>query len=101
VLARAQIVEILDRTALHFVASALHGSGDAAARGDETRDASNLRWLHRNYDGTPVVVLDDLVSGSRLADSALHRCWRVILCEPRTGLLAAHWPAIERAMMQP
>ncbi|HRD95738.1 MAG TPA: HAD domain-containing protein [Rubrivivax sp.] len=89
VLDREQLAQLLRATGLSLVADALHSQHWAAPQADsESRHRAVERWLYAHYDGGPIAVLDDSLSGTGLRGSALDLAGGVVLCEPSRGLTA-------------
>jgi len=98
---KAAMVEVFNLTGLERVAVALHPHWDAPQNRFETRLSAVERWLKANHEGEPFAVLDDIESGTGLANSTLERDGRVVLCEPGKGLHAGLLPALEAALRKP
>ena len=86
------------RTGLAPVADALHEAWEAPQRLGATRLQAIEQWLNARYQGEPLVVLDDVLSGTGLRGSRLDKAGCVVLCEEGVGLHAGHRPAIDRAL---
>lgn len=86
------------RTGLGAVAESLHAAWEAPQDRGLTRRQAIEKWLHANYVGQSLVVLDDELSGTGLRGSALDRAGCVVLCEAGVGLHVGHLPAIGRAL---
>lgn len=90
--------QVFARTGLTWLASRLHKAWEAPAIRDKTRWQAIEAWLFAHYLGQPLVVLDDLYSGTGLQASRLFKAGHVVLCEVGRGLHAGLQPAIERAL---
>lgn len=86
------------KTGLGVVADALHSAWEAPAMRGMTRLGAIEKWLHAHYQGEPVVVLDDELSGTGLRGSKLDRVGCVVLCEQDVGLHRGHLPLVHRAL---
>lgn len=86
------------RTGLAAVADALHPAWEAPALRGMTRLDAIESWLHRNYRGEPVVILDDDLSGIGLRGSKLDRAGCVVLCEREVGLHQGHLLSVRAAL---
>jgi len=97
-LERDGFVELFRRTGLAVVADAFHPSWQAPQDLRATRRRAVEKWLFAHYWGEPLVVLDDVHSGTGLRGSALDTAGCVVLCEVGVGLHAGHLPAVARAL---
>lgn len=95
---REGFVQIFQRTGLPEVADALHEAWEAPQDLGKTRWQSIEKWLNARYEGQPLVVLDDTLSGTGLHGSRLQRAGCVVLCEVGVGLHAGHIDAIRSAL---
>ena len=89
---------LFQKTGLAAVTDALHERWEAPAMRGDTRARAIERWLHANYRGEPLVVVDDVLSGTGLRGSKLDRAGCVLLCEEGVGLHAGHLPFVRQAL---
>jgi hypothetical protein len=85
-------------TGLAGVAERLHEKWEAPADRGMTRLGAIERWLAAHYRGEPIVVLDDVISGTGLRGSRLDRAGCVVLCEQDVGLHRGHLPLVRRVL---
>lgn len=104
---RPQIIQVMHRSGLEFVAGSLEVSERWATpvMPTKTRAHEVLAWLQEHHRGEPHVVIDDECSGSELktysgAGAELLK-GRVVLCEEWAGLWPAHYPRIVAALSTP
>lgn len=90
--------ELFLRTGLDALADALHVHWEAPASSGMTRLEAIERWLNAHYQGEPLVILDDELSGTGLRGSRLDRAGCVVLCRRGVGLMADHLPHVNRAL---
>ena len=95
---REGFIDAFRRTGLAAIADALHESWEAPQLSGATRLSAIEAWLHAQYRGEPLVVLDDALSGTGLRGSRLEKAGCVILCETGEGLHAGHLGAIRKAL---
>lgn len=91
-------VGLFQQTGLGVIAAALHAAWEAPQDRGCTRYQAIEKWLHVNYEGQPLVVLDDEQSGTGLRDSRLDRAGCVVLCEVGVGMHAGHLPVVRSAL---
>lgn len=94
---RDGVASLFGKTGLEFVSDALHPAWEAPQNQGATRLNAIETWLVSNYDGQPVIVLDDDQSGTGLRGSRLDRVGCIILCDTDVGLHQGHLPAIRNA----
>jgi hypothetical protein len=82
---RPQIVEVLRRTGLEFVANNLHREWRTPRKQESYRLTEIEAWLDQNNLGAarPFVILDDELSGQSIPGSHLEE--RAVLCEAWVG----------------
>lgn len=82
---RPQIVEVLRRTGLEFVADNLHPEWCTQREAGSYRLTEIESWLdsHNLIDQHPFVILDDELSGQSIPGSHLEEC--AVLCEAWVG----------------
>jgi hypothetical protein len=95
---RAGFEDLFRRTGLERVAEALHEHWEAPADRGISRHDAIRRWMYSRYAGEPVVVLDDVLSGTGLRGSKLDRVERVVFCEVGVGLHDGHLSRVRRAL---
>lgn len=95
---RAGFEVLFRRTGLGPVAAVLHSAWEAPQDRGCTRLQAIEKWLHANYSGQPLVVLDDNLSGTGLRGSKLDKAGHVVLCQAGVGLHTGHLHAISRAL---
>lgn len=88
------------RTGLSALVPMLHEQWEAPQARGANRWQAIETWLAAHYEGQPVVVLDDTLSGTGLAESPLHFTGRVVLCEVGVGLTSSCLDRI-RTMLPP
>jgi len=98
---RDGFVELFAATGLHELTPLLHPHWQTIQRPGTSRWSAIERWLAAHYEGQPVLILDDWISGTGLADSPMYRIDRVVLCQANVGLTHDHLPAIHKALSQP
>mgnify|MGYP001554804136 FL=1 len=86
------------KTGLGAVAEALHEVWEAPQERGATRLMAIEKWLNARYAGQPLVVLDDVLSGTGLRGSKLDKAGHVVLCDEEVGLHAGHLPAVRKAL---
>lgn len=89
---RAGFEQLFDATGLEVVAAALHDHWDAPQNRGQTRFDAIDTWLKAHHGGEPIVILDDRLSGTGLADSRLRSY--VAWCDLGVGLGAGHIEAV-------
>lgn len=72
-------------TGLAELVTLMHPAWDAPQARGATRWRAIQTWLEAHYEGEPVVVVDDELSGTGLAESPLHRVGRVVICKVGVG----------------
>jgi HAD domain in Swiss Army Knife RNA repair proteins len=97
VMDRGRIAGVFERTGLVQVVQRLHPAWRVPPRSLATRYEVIAAWLAEHHRGEHFVVLDDLWSGSGLADSDWDRQGQVVLCEPGVGLTAQHLEIVATA----
>lgn len=95
---RDGFVSLFRATGLKLLADSLHEHWEAPSRPGWTRHTAIEHWLCQHYEGEPLVVLDDELSGTGLMGSRLYVVGCVVLCEANVGLHAGHLPLIRRAL---
>lgn len=95
---RSGFEELFRATGLQLVADSLHEQWEAPSRPGWTRHRAIENWLTRYYEGEPLVLLDDDLSGTGLQGSQLDKVGCVVLCQANVGLHAGHLPKIRRAL---
>jgi len=95
---RAGFVALFQRTGLGVIAEVLHDAWDAPQDRGFTRYQAIEKWLCARYEGQPLVVLDDELSGTGLLGSSLDKAGCVVLCKVGVGLHAGHLPAVRFAL---
>jgi hypothetical protein len=101
---RSQMVEVLARSGLPFVAERIERKGKWSTVDwpHRTRLSEIAEWLERNWSGEPYVVIDDDYSGQSLvpARDAPRGPFRdrIVLCKERVGLLPEHLPQLLTAL---
>lgn len=98
-LERDGFVGLFHRTGLGVIADALHEAWEAPQDRGRTRYQAIERWLHERYEGQPLVVLDDELSGTGLRGSRLDKVGSVVLCKANVGLNAGHLSAVRSALV--
>lgn len=101
---RSQMVEVLSRAGLPFVAERIERKGKWSTVDwpHGTRLNEIAHWLERNWCGEPFVIIDDDYSGESLkparngARGPLHD--RIVLCQEGVGLLPDHLPQLLSAL---
>ena len=76
-------------TGLAELVPLLHEQWEAPQGRGATRWQAIEAWLCAHYQGQPLAVLDDTLSGTGLAQSPLHQAGRVVLCDVGVGLTEA------------
>ena len=89
---------LFQRTGLGVIADVLHDAWDAPQDRGCTRYQAIEKWLWARYEGQPLVVLDDELSGTGLLGSRLDQAGCVVLCKAGVGLHAGHLPAVRSAL---
>ena len=96
-----QLIEILQRASLSFVANALHREWRTERALSSSRRDEVDGWLQRyRTRGEPFLVLDDNNSGWSLAHSPLALDGHVVLCDERTGFTEVELEAARRALIR-
>lgn len=90
-LTREQVVDVLRRTGLDFVADNLHHAWDTPKAAGLSRAEEIFGWLSCVFSGRPaaslpLLVLDDTESGDTLVGSTLDQAGQVVLCDVWRGL---------------
>jgi hypothetical protein len=102
-LTREQLVEVLRRTGLDFVADNLHEEWATPKSPGKYRDDEIWSWLGMVFPGQapaslPLLALDDNESGWTLAGSPLDRAGQLVLCEVWQGLTPEKLEEAQRLM---
>jgi len=95
---RDAFIALFEHTGLGVIADLLHDVWDAPQDRGCTRYQAVEKWLREHYDGQPLVVLDDELSGTGLRGSSLDKAGCVVLCKAGVGLHAGHLPAVRSAL---
>lgn len=85
---RAGFEQLFRAAELEVVASALHDHWEAPQNRGQTRFDAIDSWLKAHHGGEPIVIFDDQLSGTGLAESRLRTY--VAWCELGVGLGAGH-----------
>lgn len=88
-------------TELDTLAEHLHPRGEAPQPRTMSRMNAIDAWLRTHDDGSPYLVIDDVVSGTGLRGSFHDEEGRVILCDENIGLLDCHFDKGFRALRLP
>jgi len=96
---RSGFIALFQRTGLDVIADLLHDAWDAPQDRGCTRYQAIEKWLCARYEGQPLVVLDDELSGTGLLGSKLDKAGCVVLCRAGVGLHAGHLPAARSALV--
>lgn len=67
-------------------------------RGSRVANPASWAAKIRFYEGQPLVVIDDNVSGTGLRGSRLQKAGRVALCDAAVGLHDGPLPAVREAL---
>ena len=95
---REGFIGVFSRTGLEAVADALHKDWEAPQPSGVSRLSAIESWLNARYEGEPLVVIDDVFSGSGLQGSRLENAGCVVLCRAGEGLHQGHLSAVRRAL---
>ena len=96
---RDGFITLFHRTGLGMIAEVLHDAWDAPQDRGSTRYQAIEKWLCTRYEGQPLLVLDDELSGTGLLGSRLDKAGCVVLCKAGVGLHAEHLPAVRSALV--
>jgi len=96
---RDGFIALFHRTGLGVVADGLHEAWKAPQDRGRTRQQAIETWLYAQYEGQPLVILDDELSGTGLHGSRLDKAGCVVLCSAGVGLHAGHLPAVRSALI--
>lgn len=104
---RSQMIELLKKGGLEFVAAGLgkHGLWSTPIWPDRHRLNEVAFWLQKHGNGTPFVVIDDPVSGVSFESAKKTELapfhGRVVMCGVDVGLVPEHVPRILEALRTP
>jgi hypothetical protein len=87
---------LLTRCGLAFVARNLHADWEAPPASGDTRADAIAGWLRRNPGPQPYAILDDVLSGTGLAQSSMAS--NTVLCAVDEGLVSAHLDDVRRIL---
>jgi len=96
---RDGFIALFQRTGLGVIADLLHDAWDAQQDRGCTRAQAIEKWLCARYEGQPLVILDDELSGTGLIKSSLDKAGCVVLCKAGVGLHSGHLPAVRSALV--
>lgn len=84
-----------------WLADSFHPEGEALQLSGRSRLDAIEAWLAKHHNGEPYAILDDLLSGTGLADSRHDHAGRVVLCDVGIGLLPVHAGRVRQALLTP
>lgn len=97
---RDGFVSLFKRTGLPVLGQSFHHAWEAPQGYGTTRLEAIDAWLAVHYEGQPLVILDDVQSGSGLRGSRLEKAGCVVLCDSGVGLSGEHLRCIRSALGQ-
>lgn len=101
ILDREHFIEVFRKTGLGEVADSLHESWDAPQNFGVSRRDAIAAWLVVHHRGEPLLILDDLLSGESLVESAWAEAGHQILCEVGRGFHQGLLAEATRALQTP